>query len=269
MLDGERSSGAAHAGHDFVGDQENAVVAANFRDARGVAFRRRGSTESRAGDWLKDKSGGVLLLALGQESLQIVGAREFALRKSFFEWAAIAIARSDVSPFGEERLVGGAARHVSADGHRAESAAMIALAAREDAVAILLAAFEVKLARKFYDRFGGFGAAGSKIDAAAVAKIRWRHGEQPRGKFFRRSVVKLRSMRESNLRRLLGHGAADFGDTVTDVDDRGLAGSVEKPAAIVSDNPATFPARGNRKVLVEMAGEKSAARGHEMSGKEL
>jgi len=49
---------------------------------------------------------------------------------------------------------------------------VIALAAGENAVALLLAGFEVKLARELYRGFGGFGSAGSEIDAAAVTEIR-------------------------------------------------------------------------------------------------
>lgn len=56
VLNGERSSGAAHACHDLVGYEQNSVFAAYFRDALRVAIRRSGSTESRANDWLKDES---------------------------------------------------------------------------------------------------------------------------------------------------------------------------------------------------------------------
>src|ERR1700686_5248401 len=201
--------------------------------------------------------------------LKIVGANQLALGKSFFERAVIAETRSDVSPFRDERFVGRAASDVAADGHRAESAAVIALAAGENAVAILLAAFEVKLAREFYRGFGGFGAAGSEIDAAAVTEIRWSQSEQAGGGFFRRRGMKLRSVREGDLRRLLGHGAADFGDSVTDADDGGLAGSVEKAVTVGRDDPATLPTNGNGIVFFEIAGEKPAARRHETPGKGL
>jgi len=126
----------------------------------------------------------------------------------------------------------------------------------------------VKLAREFYGSFGGFRAAGSEIDAA-VAEIRRSHREQALGKFFRRSGVKLRGVREGDLRRLLGHGAANFGNTVTDANDRGLPGRVEKTAAVGRDDPATFPANGDGIGLLEIAGEKSAARRHERPGRGL
>src|SRR5260370_30403355 len=83
-------------------------------------------------------------------NLKIVGAREFALRKSFFERAVVAETGSDVSPFRDKRFVGRAAGDIAANGHRAESAAVIALAAGKNAVTIFFAGFEVKLAREFY-----------------------------------------------------------------------------------------------------------------------
>ena len=201
--------------------------------------------------------------------LKIVSASELALRKSFLEWAVIAETGSKVSPFREERLVKSAASYVSADEHRPESAAVIALPARKNAVTIFLAAFEVKLSREFYGGFGRLRAARREIDAAAVAKIGRSHHEQALGKCFRYRSVKLRSMHESDPRRLLRHRAPDFRDTVTDADDRGLPGSIKESAAIVSDNPATFPVSGDGKCLLEIAGEESAAGRHEMSGEGL
>ena len=147
VLHSKRFSGAAHAGHNFVRDEENSVLAADFRNARDVAFRRHCGTESGTDDRLEDEGCGLTGFVFEQMDFEIVGAREVALRKSFVERAVVAETRRNVSPFREERLVGCAARDVSADGHRAKSAAVITLAAGENAVALLLAAFEVKLAR--------------------------------------------------------------------------------------------------------------------------
>src|SRR5258708_9719231 len=116
--------------------------------------------------------------------LKIVGANQLALGKSFFERAVIAETRSDVSPFRDERFVGRAARDVATEGHRAESAAVIALAAGENAVAILPAGFEVKLAREVYRGLGGFGAARSEIDPANRTGIRRSPSEQALGEVF-------------------------------------------------------------------------------------
>src|SRR6266404_392234 len=201
--------------------------------------------------------------------LEIIGAHEFALRKSFFERTVIAEARRDVAPFRDEWFVRCAACDISADGHRAKSAAVIALPPRKNAVAILLVSFEMKLAYEFYGRFCCFGTSRCEINAAAVVKIRRSHREQAIGKFFRRSSVELRRVRESNLRRLLGHGATDFQNAMTDADDGSLPGSIEESAPVVGDNPASFPASGDGKGPLEVAGEESAAGRHEMSGEGL
>ena len=63
VLAGEGLSGAAHAGHDFVADEKDAVAAANFGDAGGVAVDSGDGAKRRADYWLKDEGsdgGGVV-----------------------------------------------------------------------------------------------------------------------------------------------------------------------------------------------------------------
>src|SRR5438128_10478065 len=124
--------------------------------------------------------------------LKIVSASEFTLRKSFFERAVIAKAGSNVSPFREERFVGSAASNISANSHSAKSAAVIALSARKNAVTILVAAFDVKLPRKFYGGFCRFGASVREIDAAYVSDILQTQREQALSTAFRRSRLQVR-----------------------------------------------------------------------------
>jgi len=74
VLAGEWLSGAAHAGHYFVDDQEDAVAAADFGDAGGVAVDSGGCAESGTDYWLKDKSGdggGVVGL---EKDIEVIGA---------------------------------------------------------------------------------------------------------------------------------------------------------------------------------------------------
>src|SRR6266478_1599853 len=135
VLDCEWFSGAAHAAHDFVGDQQNAPVAADFSDALGVALWRNGSAERRADYGLEEESGCRARVVAFEKRFQVVGARDAAFGKFLVERTVIAEARSDVSPFSKERLIGRATRDVAADAHSPESAAVIALAARDDAIA--------------------------------------------------------------------------------------------------------------------------------------
>src|SRR6266481_7286218 len=103
--------------------------------------------------------------------IEIIRAGDTAVWKILVERAVIAETWCDVSPFGEERLIGRAAGDVAADGHRAEGAAVITLTSRNDAIARGLPAFEMKLPGELDGGFRGFRAAGSEIDAAAGAKI--------------------------------------------------------------------------------------------------
>jgi hypothetical protein len=181
----------------------------------------------------------------------------------------IAETRGNVTPFGKERLVRCAASDIAADGHRAESAAVVALTARDDSIASRLFSFEMVLADQLDCGFRGFGASGSEIDAAGVAEIGRGECEQPRGEFFGGSGVELRRVSESDLRRLLRHGAADFGDAVTDADDRGLARGVEKVAAVGGMNPAAFATHGDGEGLMKISREETCVRRHAMSAAKL
>src|SRR5258708_17987683 len=110
--------------------------------------------------------------------IEVVSTGDRAVWKFFVERAVVAETRGDVSPFGEERLIGSAASDVATDGHGAEGASVVALAARDDAIAIWLTAFEMKLSGQLEGSFRGFRAAGSEIEAAAGAKIRPSEGEE-------------------------------------------------------------------------------------------
>jgi len=89
-----------------------------------------------------------------------------------------------VPPLGDHGRIGCAAADVAADGHGAEGAAVVALLAGNDAVTRGLFGFEKILARELEGGFGGFGAAGGEVDAAAVLKIGRGDAEDAGGKFF-------------------------------------------------------------------------------------
>jgi predicted metalloprotease with PDZ domain len=256
VLAGEGFAGAAHARHDFIGDEEDAVAAADFGDASGVAVDGRRSTERGADDGFEDEGGDGGSIVGTEKDVEVIGAGKIAFGIGFAERAVITEARSDVSPFRDHGRVGGAAADVAADSHGAKGAAMVALLAGDDAVTGWLPGFEKILAREFDSGFGGFGAAGSEIDAAAILKIARGDGEDAGGKFFGGFGVELRSVGEGDATRLLGHGAADFGNTVADADDGGLAGGIEVAAAIGGDNPAAFAADGDGVVFAKIAGKK-------------
>jgi hypothetical protein len=127
-----RFSGAAHAGHDFVGDEKNSAVAANFRDALDITVGRSGCAEGGAYNRLENKCGDRNRVIGGEKGLEVVGAGDVAFGKCLVEWAVIAEAWRDVAPFLKEWLVRRAAGDVAAHGHGSERAAVIALASRDD-----------------------------------------------------------------------------------------------------------------------------------------
>ena len=177
MIHGEGFSGAAHAGHDFVGDEKNSAVAADFGDALDVAVGRSCCAECGSDYRFEDEGGDGSGNICGEERFEIVGAGNLAIGKSFVEGTVVAKAGRDVAPFRQKRLIRSAAGNVSADGHGAERAAVIALAARDEAEFSWRAGFEMELACKFEGGFGGFGTAGSEVDAA-VCEIGRREGEK-------------------------------------------------------------------------------------------
>jgi hypothetical protein len=269
VLNGKRLSRAPHSRHDFVSNQEDTVLAANFSNTRHVTIRWNCGSKSRAYNWLEDKCSCVVLFTSVQVRLQIVSARKLALRESFLERAVTAGAWGNVAPIGDEWFIRRAASDIAADGHRPKRAAVIALAPRENAVAILLASFEVILTDQLDSSLGRFGAAGSEIHTAAIAKIRWSNRKETSGKFLSLSRMKLRGMCKGNLRGLLDHGATDFRNAVADVDDGSLPGSIQETPALLVYDPASFAANGKGKCFFEIAGEEAAVRRHELPDKGL
>jgi len=214
------------------------------------ACRAEGCTDDR----LEDESSGAGCMRCLQSGVEVVGAGQGAIWIGFIERAVIAEAGGDVSPFLEKGDIRGAAGDVAADSHSAESAAVVALAAGEDAAAMRLAQLEEVLTDEFDGGFCRFGAAGSEINPA-VTKVGRSEGEEASSEFFRGRVVELGSMGESELRGLSRHGGGDLGDAVADVDDRGGTGSVEKFAAVLGIKPAAFATDSDGKSFVEVARE--------------
>src|SRR5271163_3901571 len=120
-----------------------------------------------------------------------------------------------------------------------------------------MAVFAVELANEFDGGFCGFGTARGEVNAAAFLEI-WRSEREQTGrKFFARRRMELRGMGERQLRGLLAHGVADFGNAVANIDDGGLACGVEKFAAIGGKNPGAFAADGDGNRFVEVARKES------------
>ena len=75
--------------------------------------------------------------------------------------------------------------------------------------------------------------------------------------------MKLRGVREGELRGLLGHGTADFCDAVADVDYCGLAGGIEVAAAGLVNDPAALAADGDWVSISEISREERGVGRHD------
>src|SRR5579863_7954501 len=62
MLDRERLTGSAHAGHDFVGDEEDVVAATDLGDANGIAIWGSRRSQRCTDDRLENEGGDRLTI---------------------------------------------------------------------------------------------------------------------------------------------------------------------------------------------------------------
>src|SRR5438045_1729001 len=98
MLNGKGFSGAAHAGHNFVGDEKNSAVAADFADAVRIAVGRSCRAECGADYRFEDEGGDGRGIICGEEGFEIVSAGDVAGWKSLVEGTVVAEAGRDVAP---------------------------------------------------------------------------------------------------------------------------------------------------------------------------
>src|SRR4030081_2681457 len=75
--------------------------------------------------------------------------------------------------------------------------------------------------------------------------------------------MKLRGVREGELRGLVGHGTADFCDAVAVVDYCGLAGGIEVAAAGLVDDPTALAADGDWVSISEISREERGVGRHD------
>ena len=148
MLDRKVFAGAAHAGHHFIRDEQDAVRATDVGDALEIAGRRRNRTQRRSTHGLKDKCGGRTL-RLSDGTLQFRGILLPAVvaRVGAVEFAAIAIRNSNVREFLHHGEINLAPFFVAGNGKGAQRRAVIALLTTEDFVALGLSDLDLVLPR--------------------------------------------------------------------------------------------------------------------------
>lgn len=258
VLHSEVLAGATEAGHDLIGDEQYLVLAASFGDARQIAFRRSGSTESGAAHRLEDEAGNVggVLFEDALELKRILCGAVFAL-----VGAAITVGRRDALVLTHHWQIDLAAAQISGDAYSAQGGAMIGVAAAEDLIARAFTDLDLILAGQLERGLDRFRSAASEVDASAT-EILSGEGEDLARECFSLIGDELAGVNELEARGLRRHGLADLGDAVADEVDGGAASEIKITLAGIVEDPGAFATRGDWKLLFERASEESGVLGH-------
>ena len=158
-------SGAAHAAHHFIENEQHAVAVADRADPLEVVGDRRHRARGRADHRLGHE--GDDLIGPEFEDLvleRLCGARRIIGVALAGILPAIGVAGIDMVGFDQQRAELGAAPFVAAGCERAQRVAMIALAARDDVPALRFALLDEILPRHFQRGLDRFRSAAHEID---------------------------------------------------------------------------------------------------------
>src|SRR5262249_15166887 len=140
---------AAHAAHDLVQDEQNAVVAAYLAHAPEITWYRRDGAHGRANDGLGDKAGDVFA-AERTDLVSDLLRQRFAIGLSALIRAPLAVFvdRRDMVRLDQQRSKRLALPFPAPGRERTEGDAVIALPSRNDVSPLRLAAFDEGLPRQ-------------------------------------------------------------------------------------------------------------------------
>ena len=121
MFDREVAAGAAHAGHDFIGDQQHAVAAADFGDGLQISGRRNDRAERSPADRLENECGGLAVGGLDR-AFEFGGILLAAVAASIgaIEVAAVAVRHADVRELAHHGQIDFTAALVAGNRQRSE-----------------------------------------------------------------------------------------------------------------------------------------------------
>ncbi len=152
MVHGEMSPGTAHAAHDFVGDQEDVVVFADFSDFFQISARRYDSAQGCSADRLKNH-GGNSVVGIGDCLLDLSGVLLAAIEAAIGAviGAAITIRGAHGGKLAHHRTIDFPPPFVARNGHCAESGAVIALVATDDLRPLVFVRLALRTYRSLLD----------------------------------------------------------------------------------------------------------------------
>jgi len=147
MVDSKGFAGSTHAAHYFIGDEQDIVAAAYFRDPLDITVGWRDSAERGSHHRLKNEGSDILRSLALEQAVEFIGAIDIAGWVFETKRAAVAIAGRNMSPLLQHWGKRLAATNVARNRKGAERRAMVALGTRNDPVALLFASLDPVLSR--------------------------------------------------------------------------------------------------------------------------
>ncbi len=257
LLPRMQRAGAAHAAHDLVQDQERAVTIADFAHRSEIALGRRHAAGSGADHRFGDEGRNRVGTKPQEFGFEFVGkARDelgIALVVALF---VIGKGRRHVGEGRRQQCgIGLAPPGVSAGRERAQGVAVVALPARDEVAALVLAALHEILPRQFDARLDRFRSATDEIGVSEPARLM---ADELLGKRLRRLGGKEGGMGESEPGGLPCNRIQHARMLVAEAGHCGAAGGVEHAMAVLADQPDAFAADGERRRLTQASVQDAA-----------
>src|SRR5579872_4185186 len=168
MLTREIATGASHASHHFIRDEQNAMAPADVSDGLRIARRWDDGAERRPAHRFEDKCRGLAIRGIDR-FFQIVSILLAAIAAAVraVVGAAIAIWKRHVGELAHHRQVHFATATVARHGQCAERRSVITLCPADYLIPLRLADLYLILSRQLKRRFDRLGATAGEVNTSA------------------------------------------------------------------------------------------------------
>src|SRR5438094_3552403 len=138
MLNRKVPSGAPHAGHYFIRDQQHSITSTNSSNALQIARRRRHRTKCRSADWFENKSCDAAFCAFnGMLQLSRILLPTLATAITAIKTASIAVRHTHMGPLTHHGRIDFPPALVAGNRQRSQRRAVIALRPAQYLVTLL------------------------------------------------------------------------------------------------------------------------------------
>ena len=216
MIDREISSGAAHAGHDLIGNEQHAALPANLGNFLKISLGWDGRAQGSSAYRLENECRRLAIRPLDSlRHFRCVFLTAVSAPVGAVLYAAVAIGNSHMLELANHWQVHFAAAAVAGDCQRPQRGTVVALLAAEDLVALLLADLHLILAGQFDGGFHRLRTTTGEIHCSAAEMLSGKI-QQFLCIFLGDGGGELAGVDEFELGRLLGYGSGDFRNPVPD-----------------------------------------------------